>query len=45
MQINKRLNVSLNINMIWHVIILNILKKETRPNNICVIGDGKANLY
>ncbi len=42
-QINKRLNVSLNINMIWHVIILNILKKETRPNNICVIGDGKAN--
>lgn len=43
MQINKRLNVSLNINMIWHVIILNILKKETRPNNICVIGDGKAN--
>tara|TARA_B100000035_G_scaffold311629_1_gene321535 strand:+ start:107 stop:970 length:864 start_codon:yes stop_codon:yes gene_type:complete len=43
MQINKRLNVSLNINMIWHVIILNILKKETCPNNICVIGDGKAN--
>ena len=43
MKINKRLNVSLNINMIWHVIILNILKEKTNPKTICVIGDGKAN--
>ena len=27
-QINNRLKVSLNINMIWHVIILNLLKKK-----------------
>ena len=41
--INNRLNVTLNVNMIWHVIILNILKKKTRPKTICVIGDGKSN--
>ena len=43
MQINNKLNVALNVNMIWHVIIVNILKKKTKPKTICVIGDGKAN--
>ena len=43
MQINNKLNVALNVNMIWHAIIVNILKKKTKPKTICVIGDGKAN--
>lgn len=42
-QINNRLKVSLNINMIWHVIILNLLKKKSSPKTIAIIGDGKAN--
>ena len=41
--INKRLNVALNINIIWHLFVLKFLKKKIYPKNICVIGDGKAN--
>jgi len=41
--INKKLNVSLNINMIWHLIIFSFLKEKIYPKTICIIGDGKAN--
>lgn len=41
--INKKLNVSLNINMIWHLYSFEYLKKRLSPKNICIIGDGKCN--
>ena len=41
--INKKLNVSLNINMIWHLIIFQFLKEKIYPKTICIIGDGKGN--
>lgn len=41
--INRRLNVSLNVNMILHLFIFKFLKEKISPKTLCIIGDGKAN--
>jgi len=41
--INRKLNVSLNVNMILHLFIFKFLKEKISPKNLCILGDGKAN--